>query len=133
MLSPFNPGMRGPARPSLLVPSYWSLCGSQINPVLRDLGAGTISVKMQASKVKQDVDNGKAEPGTWSWWKEWTGYLVTVLPYVSAGLVLIQNISVWVKAAILFVFACAVLAIRVVHEKAGVEVTGPQQREKAPK
>lgn len=71
-----------------------------------------------------------AKPGTWSWLKEWTGYVVTVLPYVSSGLVLIPNLSLTVKAIILLVFAIFVLAVRVLHEKAGIEVTGPTQRHK---
>lgn len=77
---------------------------------------------------KKDPD--EPQPGTWSWIKEYTGYVVTVLPYVSAGLVLIPGIHVWVKGAILFVFAVLVLYVRLWHEKAGIEVTGPKQREK---
>ena len=72
----------------------------------------------------------EAQPGTWSWLKEYTGYAVTILPYVSAGIVLIPRLDVWVKAAILFVFAAIVLVIRVLHEKAGIEVTGDSQRKK---
>ncbi len=74
----------------------------------------------------------EAEPGTWSWLKEYTGYAVTILPYVSAGLVLIAGLSVWIKAAILFFFAVAVLCIRVLHEKAGIEVTSEPDRHKKP-
>jgi len=73
-----------------------------------------------------------AAPGTWSWLKEYTGYTVTILPYVSAGIVLIPQLNVWIKAAILFVFAAVVLAVRVLHEKAGIEVTGVSEREKKP-
>lgn len=87
---------------------------------------------MQAAAVKRDLQQAQVSPGTWSWWKEWTGYLVTVLPYVSAGIVLIPSLSVYVKGAVLFVFTIAVLAIRVVHEKAGIEVTGEPQRKKRP-
>lgn len=74
----------------------------------------------------------EARPGTWSWLKEYSGYTVTILPYISAGLVLIVGLSVWIKAAILFVFAAVVLVIRVLHEKAGIEVTGVQERQKKP-
>ncbi len=72
----------------------------------------------------------EAQPGTWSWLKEYTGYAVTILPYVSAGIVLIPQLSVWIKGAILFVFAATVLAIRVLHEKAGIELTNDNMREK---
>lgn len=72
----------------------------------------------------------EAAPGTWSWLKEYTGYTVTILPYVSAGIVLIPGLNVWIKVAILVVFAVAVLAIRVLHEKAGIEVTGVSERKK---
>lgn len=85
---------------------------------------------MAIKVVDRAKDPDEPRPGTWSWLKEYTGYLVTVLPYVSAGLVLIPSISVWVKAAILFVFAVAVLYIRIWHEKAGIEVTGEKEREK---
>lgn len=71
-----------------------------------------------------------AAPGTWSWLKEYTGYTVTILPYVSAGIVLIPQLGIWVKGAILFVFAVVVLAVRVLHEKAGIEVTGDSERKK---
>ena len=74
----------------------------------------------------------EAAPGTWSWFKEYTGYTVTILPYVSAGIVLIPQLSGWVKGAILFVFAVVVLAVRVLHEKAGIEVTGDDERKKKP-
>jgi hypothetical protein len=87
---------------------------------------------MQASAIKRDNKESRVEPGSWSWLKQWSGYVVTVLPYVSAGLVLIPGISVWIKAAILFVFAVIVTAVRIVHEKAGIEVTGEPQRKKTP-
>jgi hypothetical protein len=74
----------------------------------------------------------EAPEGSWAWLKEYTGYTVTILPYVSAGLVLIPGLSVWVKGAILCVFAAAVLLIRVLHEKAGIEITGSQERSKRP-
>ena len=74
----------------------------------------------------------EAPPGSWSWLKEYSGYAVTILPYVSAGLVLIQGLSVWIKAAILFVFAVVVLLVRVLHEKAGIEVTDEPKRQKKP-
>jgi hypothetical protein len=51
---------------------------------------------------------------------------------VSAGLVLIPGLAVWAKAVILFIFAAIVLYIRVWHEKAGVEVTAKDQRQKRP-
>lgn len=88
---------------------------------------------MLARGAKRDLKDAHARPGTWSWWKEWTGYLVTVLPYVSAGIVLIPSLSVLVKAGILAVFAATVLAIRVIHEKAGIEVEGRSQRAKKPR
>jgi hypothetical protein len=72
----------------------------------------------------------EAAPGTWSWLKEYTGYAVTILPYVSAGIILIPQLNVWVKAAILFVFAATVLGIRVLHEKAGIEITDDSMRKK---
>lgn len=74
----------------------------------------------------------ESPPGSWSWLKEYTGYTVTILPYLSAGLVLIPHLSVWIKAAILFIFAVVVLLIRVLHEKAGIEVTGEAERQKRP-
>jgi hypothetical protein len=74
----------------------------------------------------------EAPPGSWSWLKEYTGYTVTILPYISAGIVLIPQLNVWVKGAILFVFAAVVLAVRVLHEKAGIEVTGDDKRTKKP-
>jgi hypothetical protein len=74
----------------------------------------------------------KAPPGSWSWLKLWTGYVVTVLPYVSALLVLVPGLSVLVKAGILCVFGAFVLTVRVLHEKAGVEVTGRQEKQKRP-
>ncbi|MFN2449229.1 MAG: hypothetical protein ABR508_05475 [Candidatus Baltobacteraceae bacterium] len=82
--------------------------------------------------AKRPLKDDQAAPGSWSWLKEWTGYLVTLLPYVSAGIVLINSIPILVKGAILFVFAAVVLAIRVLHEKAGIEVTGPKQKAKRP-
>jgi hypothetical protein len=87
-----------------------------------------------ASSIRQKVKEltVEAEPGTWSWLKEYTGYAVTILPYVSAGLVLIPNLSVWIKAAILFIFAVVVLFVRVLHEKAGIEITGDSERHKKP-
>ena len=87
---------------------------------------------MQAAAAKDDLQKAQVKPGTWSWWKEWTGYLVTVLPYVSAGIVLVPTLSIGVKAAILGCFAALVVVIRVVHEKAGIEVTGRSEREKKP-
>ncbi|HZY98663.1 MAG TPA: hypothetical protein VFE36_03745 [Candidatus Baltobacteraceae bacterium] len=78
------------------------------------------------------ASSAKAQPGTWSWLKEYSGYAVTILPYVSAGLVLIQGLSVWIKAAILLVFAVIVLLIRVLHEKAGIEITDDSKRQKKP-
>ena len=85
-----------------------------------------------ASEVRKKASelSTEARPGTWSWLKEYTGYTVTILPYVSAGIVLLPQLSIWIKAAILFVFAAAVLAIRVLHEKAGIEVTGGSERKK---
>lgn len=74
----------------------------------------------------------EAPRGSWSWLKEYTGYTVTILPYVSAGIVLIPQLNVWIKGAILFAFAAVVLAIRVLHEKAGIEVTGVNERKKKP-
>jgi hypothetical protein len=87
-----------------------------------------------ATTAKQKLDelHVEAPPGSWSWLKEYTGYAVTILPYVSAGLVLIQGLNVWIKAAILFVFAVTVLLIRVLHEKAGIEVTSDSKRQKKP-
>jgi hypothetical protein len=43
---------------------------------------------------------------------------------------LIPELNVWVKGAILFVFAATVLAIRVLHEKAGIEITDDSLRKK---
>jgi len=81
--------------------------------------------------ARSERSDGKAQPGTWSWLKVWTGYTVTILPYVSALLVLIPNLSVAVKAAILCAFGAFVLTVRVLHEKAGVEVTsGPEKRKR---
>jgi hypothetical protein len=87
---------------------------------------------MATTAFRASKDPAKASPGTWSWIKEWSGYVVTVLPYVSAGLVLIPGLAVWAKAVILFIFAAIVLYIRVWHEKAGVEVTAKDQRQKRP-
>lgn len=87
---------------------------------------------MQAASLKRDLKQARVQPGTWSWCKEWTGYIVTVLPYVSAGLVLIPSLSVYVKGGILLIFTIAVLAVRVLHEKAGIEVTGEPERKKKP-
>lgn len=84
------------------------------------------------AKQKFEELHVEASPGSWSWLKEYSGYAVTILPYVSAGLVLITGLNVWVKAAILFVFAVTVLMIRVVHEKAGIELTGSEERQKKP-
>jgi hypothetical protein len=78
------------------------------------------------------VGTDEPQPGTWSWIKEYTGYIVTILPYVSAGLVLIPGLSVWVKAAILLAFAVLVLYVRIWHEKAGIEVTGKDELRKKP-
>jgi len=87
-----------------------------------------------ATTAKQKFEELRVEapPGSWSWLKEYTGYAVTILPYVSAGLVLIPSLHVWIKAAILFCFAVIVIAIRVVHEKAGIEVTDGAKRQKKP-
>lgn len=74
----------------------------------------------------------EAPEGSWSWFKEWTGYIVTILPYVSSGIVLIPGLTVVTKAAILLGFAVLVLAIRVVHEKAGLEVTDSREKQKKP-
>lgn len=82
----------------------------------------------KATEVKGD----QAPVGSWSWFKEWTGYLVTVLPYVSSGIVLLPSLSLVTKGAILLFFVILVLAIRVVHEKAGLEVTGPGEKRKRP-
>lgn len=79
---------------------------------------------------KQTRPESEAPPGSWSWVKEWTGYIVTVLPYVSAGLVLMPWLSITVKAIILFAFAVLVLTVRILHEKAGIEVTSPDMKEK---
>ena len=83
-------------------------------------------------KHERSSGGGRAEPGTWSWVKVWSGYVVTVLPYVSAALVLIPGLAIGLKFAILLFFAIFVVAVRVVHEKAGVEVTGMPQKEKRP-
>lgn len=85
---------------------------------------------MQGATSKRS--SGKAAPGTWSWLKLWTGYIVTVLPYVSALLVLIPTLSVPVKAAILCAFGAFVVTVRVLHEKAGVEVTSTPESRKRP-
>jgi hypothetical protein len=54
------------------------------------------------------------------------------LPYVSAALVLIPGVVIGLKFAILVFFAIFVVAVRIVHEKAGVEVTGMPQKQKRP-
>lgn len=79
------------------------------------------------------MDSLEPETGTWSWLKEWTGYAVTILPYVSSALVLVPRISLGWKFAILIIFAIFVVAVRVVHETAGVAVTSPKERENRPK
>lgn len=86
-------------------------------------------VANEAGKKVREL-TAEAAPGTWSWLKEYTGYTVTILPYVSAGIVLIPHLNVWVKGAILFVFAAVVLGVRVLHEKAGIEITGESERQK---
>jgi hypothetical protein len=83
-------------------------------------------------KKAKEITAVEVAPGTWSWLKEYTGYTVTILPYVSAGIVLIPQLNIWVKGAILCVFAAVVLAVRVLHEKAGIEVTGEDERKKKP-
>lgn len=87
---------------------------------------------MATHVVNRAKDRDEPQPGTWSWIKEYTGYVVTVLPYVSAGLVLIPSLSVWIKAAILFIFAVLVLYVRLWHEKAGIETTSAPERRKQP-
>ena len=82
--------------------------------------------------AKRPLKRDQAPAGSWSWLKEWTGYLTTVLPYVSAGMLLVPGIPVAAKAGILLFFAIFVLAIRVVHEKAGIEVTSNDERMKRP-
>lgn len=84
------------------------------------------------SKRPRATGDSNAQPGTWSWVKVWSGYVVTVLPYVSAALVLVPGLSIGVKFAILALFGIFVVAVRIVHEKAGVEVTGMPQRQKRP-
>ncbi|HET7815228.1 MAG TPA: hypothetical protein VFL13_12760 [Candidatus Baltobacteraceae bacterium] len=84
-----------------------------------------------ATRKKQQKGD-EAPEGSWSWFKEWTGYLVTLLPYVSSGIVLLPKLSIVTKGAILLFFAILVLAIRVVHEKAGLEVTDESEKEKKP-
>jgi hypothetical protein len=54
------------------------------------------------------------------------------LPYVSSALVLVPWFNVPTKLGILAVFGMFVLLVRVLHEKAGIEVTGPAQRRKRP-
>jgi hypothetical protein len=85
-------------------------------------------VASSARRTKGD----QAPAGSWSWFKEWTGYLVTILPYVSSGIVLLPGLSLVAKGAILLFFAILVLAIRVVHEKAGLEVTDVSKKKKRP-
>ena len=86
-------------------------------------------MEQTASKARS---GDKAPPGTWSWLKLWTGYVVTVLPYVSSLLVLIPGISLAVKAGILCLFGVFVLTVRVLHEKAGVEVESASAKSKRP-
>jgi hypothetical protein len=96
---------------------------------------GYIGVEMPTaakSKHARPAGGSDAEPGTWSWLKVWSGYVVTVLPYVSAALVLIPGLVVGLKFAILLLFAIFVVAVRIIHEKAGVEVTGMPQKRKRP-
>jgi hypothetical protein len=83
-----------------------------------------------ARRRERHLDADQPAPGTWAWLKEYTGYVVTILPYVSAGLVLLPGLGIWIKAAILFVFAALVLYVRIWHEKAGIEVTGGEKRRK---
>ena len=87
---------------------------------------------MATESLKQERHSGQPAPGTWSWIKEFSGYVVTILPYVSAGLVLIPSLGVWYKAGILAFFAALVLYVRVWHEKAGIEVTDVSKRRKRP-
>ena len=86
----------------------------------------------QSKKKTTQAGDAQAPEGSWAWFKEWTGYVVTVLPYVSAGLVLIPQLSVPIKAAILFVFVVIVVAVRIVHEKAGEEITSGDMKQKRP-
>lgn len=88
---------------------------------------------MRRSRFQTDVEEARVASWTWSWLKQWTGYLVTVLPFAAAGLVLIPQLGIWVKAAILGFFTVLVLAIRVVHEKSGIEITGEDKRDKRPR
>ena len=81
-------------------------------------------------KSRRRLSEDQPEPWTWAWLKEYTGYVVTVLPYVSAGLVLMPSLSIWVKAGILFLFTVVVLYVRIWHEKAGIEVTDSRQKSK---
>jgi hypothetical protein len=83
---------------------------------------------MPQSRLK----TGDATPGTWSWLKEWSGYIVTVLPYLSSMLVLVPGLSLGIKVAILVTFTLFVLTVRVLHEKASLETTGSAQRHKRP-
>jgi hypothetical protein len=78
------------------------------------------------------LGGGDATPGSWSWLKLWSGYIVTVLPYVSAALVLIPGLDLRIKFVVLGAFGSFVLAVRVLHEKAGVEITGPREKSKYP-
>lgn len=84
----------------------------------------------QSASGKRPLSADQPAPGTWSWLKEYTGYVVTVLPYVSAGLVLIPGLNIWAKGGILFVFVVLVLYVRIWHEIAGIEVTDGQKRQK---
>lgn len=88
---------------------------------------------MTTTRTHEDerkLSRDQPEPGTWSWVKEYTGYIVTILPYVSAGLVLIPSLNIWIKAGILFLFAVLVLYVRIWHELAGIEVTDKSERRK---
>lgn len=91
---------------------------------------GGYTEKVATHVVDRAEDPHEPKPGTWSWLKEYTGYVVTILPYVSAGLVLIPGLNVWAKAGILFGFTVLVLYVRVWHEKAGIEVTDVEKRRK---
>ena len=98
-----------------------------------DCVLGIYHANMQhAADKRSTVKGDQAVPGSWSWFKEWTGYVVTILPYVSSGIVLLPGLSLVTKGAILLFFAILVLAIRVVHEKAGLEVTDVKEKKKRP-
>jgi hypothetical protein len=87
---------------------------------------------MEKARSSLHQTGDEAPPGTWSWLKEWTGYVVTVLPYVSSGLVLIPSLSLLTKAIILIIFGSFVLTVRVLHEKAGIEITTEHEKKKRP-